>query len=439
MSKKVEIRGLRLFPHQKDIMDDIIKYGTSSQHIFCVKSSRQKGKSTLIIQCLLYHAINYSRSVSICVSLTMSNVRKLYAELVSGMIQTGTISKHNDSLLTVEFINGSTIYFKSVQQKESLRGFYVRNGILCLDECAYYPEDVFPIIWPWCDANRANTLMVSTPRVKTGTFYNYFMLGLNGDNQKITSYDWSSTKYDFSSLISEEQIELYRKTLPVNQFQSEVLGNFTDDGGSVFQMSYIKWSKYPPDPSTYKKIYCGIDWSAQTGNDFTVLSAFNEHHEQLLLKYQNKLSPQETIVWLVKNITEKLDISKIEEILVESNSIGTIYYDLLKTALPKLKIKTFTTTNSSKREIVEDFCAAIGNEDITLLDDDEQYTQLSQYEMEITKSGQITYNGYLAHDDITVADCLAHHASKKSISSYNVVLPHSKTPHIKRLRSKYEQ
>lgn len=437
MSKKLEIQGLKLYPHQKDIMDDIIKYGPQSQHVFCVKSSRQKGKSTLIVQCLLYHAINYSRSVSICVSLTMSNVRKLYTELVNGMIQTGTISKHNDSLLTVEFINGSIIYFKSVQQKESLRGFYVRGGILCLDECAYYPEDVFPIIWPWCDASRANTLMVSTPRVKNGTFFNYFYLGLDDTNNKITSYDWNSTKYDFSSLISEEQIELYRRTLPVNQFQSEVMGNFTDDNGSVFQMSYVKWSKYPPEPSTYRKIYCGIDWGSGNGNDYTALTAFNERHEQVLLKYNNTLTPQECIQWIVKNINEHLDIQKIDTILVESNSIGSIYYDLLKSALPKLKIKTFTTTNQSKREIVEDFCAAIGNGDITLLEDDEQFTQLSQYEMEITKSGQITYNGYLSHDDICVSDCLSYHASKKSTTNYTISFT-PKPNNRNRLRQNYE-
>lgn len=420
MSDKQHIfRGLKLYPHQKDVVDSIIASGPKAEKVFCVKASRQKGKSLMIEQILLYHAINYKNSVSICLSITLTNVRKIYKELLNGIINSGIVARHNDSLLELDLINGSQILFKSSVQKDNLRGYTVRNGgILCIDEAAYIPEDVYPIVWPWISVNRANTLMVSTPRTKSGTFFDFFVLGMNKTTPNVEAFDWSSDKYDFSDLISQEQIELYRKTLPINQFQSEVLGNFTDSVGSVFNLSAIKWNKKTPEDSTYNHIYIGIDWGSGTGNDYTVISAFNEHKEQLLLKYNNKLSPQDCISWVCENVNS-LDTKKIRVILVESNSIGNIYYDLLKSALPKLNVKTFTTTNSSKREIVEDFCAHIGNEEVTLLENEEQYKQLSQYQMEITASGKVTYNGYLAHDDIVMADCIGFSALKTK-TNYNI-------------------
>lgn len=420
--KKKVIQGLKLFPWQKDVVQDVIQDGPDAENIYVVLSRRQLGKSLMLEQLLLHSAINYQKSISICISITLNQCRKIYRELYNGIRDMNIISRSNEQTMEIELINGSQIIFKSAVQKEALRGFTVRNGgVLIFDEGAFIQDDIYNISFPFVSVNKANIIITSTPRIKQGTFYELYTEGLSGTNPHIKSYDWSDTKYDTSAMLSKEKMELYRRTLPENQFLNEFMGVFTDEVGSVFQMKYIKFTKTPPDPKTYSKIYLGIDWGSGSGSDYTALSAMNEHHQQILLKYNNNLSPQDCIKWIVKNITEQLDIKKIDTILVESNSIGTIYYDLLKTALPNMRIKTFTTTNESKREIVEDFCAAIGVGDITLLEDDEQYKQLTQYQMEITSSGKTTYNAvYGAHDDICISDCLAYHASKKSISTYNI-------------------
>ena len=439
MSERKVIQGLKLFPWQKDVIQDVIQDGPDAENIYVVLSRRQLGKSLMLEQLLLHSAINYPKSISICISITLNQCRKIYRELYNGIIDMNIISRSNEQTMEIELVNGSQIIFKSAVQKEALRGFTVRNGgVLIFDEGAFIQDEIYNISFPFVSVNKANIIITSTPRIKQGTFYELYSEGLSGTNPHVRSYDWSDPKYDTSNMLSKEKLELYRRTLPENQFLNEFMGVFTDDVGSVFQLKHIKFSNTPPNPNTYSKIYIGIDWGAQTGNDYTALSAFNEHHQQLLLKYNNTLSPQEIINWIVKNINENLDIKKIDTILVESNSIGAIYYDLLKSALPKLNIKTFTTTNSSKREIVEDFCFAIGNDEITLLEDEEQYKQLSMYEMEITKSGLITYNAsYSAHDDITIADCLAYHSSKKSTTNYTVSF--AKKPNsLARLKNKYE-
>lgn len=50
----------------------------------------------------------------------------------------------------------------------------------------------------------------------------------------------------------------------------------------------------------------------------------------------------------------------------------------------------------------------INEETIKFLTDNEQYVELGGYQIEITKTGQITYNGmYGVHDDIVMADAFA--------------------------------
>lgn len=416
MEKKV-FKGLKPKPWQKVVHDAITEAGPRAGKTFIVKAKRQIGKTIIIENELLRHAINYSNSVNICLSLTIVNCRKIYKEIVSGCINSGIISRCNDSLLDIEFINGSTISFKSAEQKDRLRGYTIRNGgILCIDEAAYIQDEIFNIIAPWTDVNNANTLMVSTPRLKSGRFYEMYMIGIGRLSPNVVSFDLCT--FDTSEMLNDEKLELYRKTIPKTQFLTEYLGEFADDGGGVFNTSLINWKPTGVgnkrfDRDGYNEIYIGIDWANGGGNDYTVLSGIDENGEQRLLCYTNTTEPTKQIEWIVKNITEKIDIKKIKSILCEKNSIGAVYIDFLKKSLPKLKIDEFVTSNTSKREIIDYLCNEIGYERVTLYNDEEQIRQFGSYEMEVLNSGQITYNApYGLHDDMVMATAIAFHAKK---------------------------
>ena len=68
-------------------------------------------------------------------------------------------------------------------------------------------------------------------------------------------------------------------------------------------------------------------------------------------------------------------------------------------------MKTFTTTNDTKKRIVEKLIAAIGQKAITLLPNSQLDYQLSIYEMQSLKNGNYTYNG--KKDDCIMATCFA--------------------------------
>lgn len=423
-------------PHQREVHNYITKIGPHAGQIIAVKAKRQVGKSILCEQELLRHAIQYNSSVSICLSLTYASVSKIYKEMIQGLRNSGVVEHANNSDLTIEFINGSQIIFKSIVSRENLRGFTVKNGgILVLDEAAYWNDEIFNIVAPYVDVSHANILMVSTPRRKTGFFYDYYTIGLTDAAPNVKSFDMC--KYDLSEFLSNEKLELYRKVMPIGQFTSEYLGQFIDEYGSVFKMSANVWKTYvisERHTHEYNAVYLGIDWAAGKGGDYTAIVGLDENKNQIVLDYVKDKDPMEQIEWATKIINRLHDVKTI---LCEENSLGSVYISALKKALPYANIVEFTTSNSSKREIIENLAAAIGNEEITLLKEAEEYQQFGNYEVEVTKSGKITYNGALGtHDDIVMATAFALKAFMESANQYNVVYA-THGSHKNNYRNKY--
>lgn len=393
--------GYKPFPHQKVVHDFITEIGANAGCIIVVKSKRQVGKSYLIEQELLRHAINHESSISICLSITFSNCRKIYKEMYEGIKDSGVLAKADNSTMEMLFRNGSKIIFKSGEQRERLRGFTVKNGgILCIDEAAYLPDDVFGIVSPWCDVSNANILMVSTPRLKQGFFYEYFKEGLNG-SKNVKTFDIND--YDTSFLLSPDKLELYRRLMPQSQFQSEYMGMFVDDLGSVFKVSNNIWWE---GSNEYDSLYVGIDFGAGTNGDYSVITAFDGEARQVFLEYCNNLNPNEQIDWIA-NFLNGLEQRKIRKVYAETNSIGNVYIDLLRHKV-KTPIDGFTTTNETKRDIIENMIAMVNGENAKFLRDAEQHREMSMYMMEITPSGKITYNGATGtHDDCVMASAMA--------------------------------
>ena len=100
--------------------------------------------------------------------------------------------KQNAADYEIRFINCSAIYFKSAEQGEALRGYTA--DFLCIDECCFISDDVFYTIAPWADAKQAPVLMVSTPFVKEGFFWNFYNYGLERNNNTVT-INWSDNIY----------------------------------------------------------------------------------------------------------------------------------------------------------------------------------------------------------------------------------------------------
>ena len=228
----INCKGFTPYKHQRAVIDELKDAKGTGKRVVTL-SSRQKGKTFMIANLLLYYALNYNKQKCFCVSPTLKQSKSIYNTIYDAVEGSGIIKKANAADFEIKFINGSTIYFKSAEQGEALRGYTA--DFLCIDECCFITDEVFYIIAPWVDAKKAPVLMVSTPFVKEGFFWQFYNYGLEGINNTVT-INWSDEQFkeDIQKILPPEKLEEYRRVLPKNQFKTEYLGEWLDNEGVVF-------------------------------------------------------------------------------------------------------------------------------------------------------------------------------------------------------------
>ena len=398
--------GYTPYPHQRAV-HNAMKDAFHSGRIFVVKSKRQVGKTTMAENILLKVAIEHNRTLSCLVEPTLDQARRVYKEMVKAIEHTPIIKRKNDSLLELELINGSSIIFKSAEQRDNLRGFTV-TGILVIDECAFIQDDIFDILQPTTDVHSAPILLISTPKLKQGFFYRYYSAGASGDNPNIVSIDFN--QYDTSFLLSKDKLEQYRTMMPRAQFTTEYLGEFLDSDSILF--TNIK--ECVGTPTEAKELFVGIDWGSGAGGDYTSVCGFNEKREMVFIDYFNDKSTFEQARYIADLLA--LNGGKVKNILAESNSIGTPMIALLKDELDKRGkrdishlVTPFVTTNSEKVRLVNQLQVALEQKAVTLLDDRGLLVQLAAYEATYNpKTNNVSYNAPQGlHDDNCISTMLA--------------------------------
>lgn len=399
----MECYGYTPAKHQLDV-HNYLANGLGSAKIAVVKAQRQCGKSLLCENQLLYYALNYSRTKSAMISPTLSQSRKVFKDIVDATIASGIIKKKNESLLEIEFINGSVIFFKSAEQKDSLRG-YTLTGILILDEAVFLGDDILELVLPWITVKKCPLLIVSTPKFRTGFFYRYYVAGLK--NPRVKTFDWQ--QYDLSAFLSQEQKNELRQLMTKNQYLTEVEGEFLDDNCSVFEGFN---ECILDEPVGFKKLYVGIDFSNQTGNDNTVISALNENGQQVFLFYFNDKTTSQQLDFICGFLEEHRN--QIACVVPELNSLGTPLTDMIKERCGWANIQPHITSNNSKNDIINNLQLAFQRKEIGIMKDEEQLRELQFYALEyLPKSNKITYNAPQGmKDDICIGLALSWKAYK---------------------------
>lgn len=414
------------YPHQKAVLD-AMKDAHGSGHIFVVKAKRQVGKTTLAEYALLVIGLTYKQTLSVVVEPTFDQARRVYKEMVKAVPQ-GVVTRKNDTNLEIEFGNGSTIIFKSAEQRDNLRGFTI-TGLLVVDECAFIQDDIFDILLPATDVHHAPILLISTPKLKQGFFFRYYSAGQEG-NPHITSIDFND--YDTSYLLSAEKLEQYRTMMPRAQFTTEYLGEFLDSDSVLF----TNLSDCIGPAGDGKELYVGIDWGSGAGGDYTSVCSFDGQGRMAFIDYFNDKSTFEQARYIADLLT--LHAGRVRCILAESNSIGTPMIALLKDELDKRGqqyisriIEPFTTTANEKVRLVNQLQVALEQKAVTLLDDRGLLSQLAAYEATYNpKTNNVSYNAPPGlHDDNCISTMLALDARNhgQAMGQYNFGYRHKRT------------
>ena len=399
-----------LFPWQKSIIGGVLK---SPHDIHIVKSKRQVGKSVTCEVLLLYYSINKMGSTSICISPTLNQSRKIFKDIVRTIQNLPIYKSSNATTLEINFYNNSTILLKSGEQQAGLRG-YTCSGCLIFDEATFIPDSVVFECMPFADAHGCPVILTSTPKLKTGVFYDWYKKATEGE-KGFHYYDIN--EWDTSILLPPERLEMYRKSVAPQIFRCEYLSEFLDAVSDLFgDVKKLVGTTITPS----QNIVAGVDFGTGNGGDDTSLTIMNDHKEVIKCYAFNDLEPLQTIDFII----DKLIFYNVKKVVLESNSIGTTYISLLKRKISekglRIQVIEFVTTNQSKREIIESLQVECLNGTIQIPNDNKLMLQMVGYEMQKTPNGHITYNNSSdsIHDDMIISLALALYALKQG--RYNV-------------------
>ena len=380
-------------PHQQAVHNCISEHPDNA--VVVVKACRQTGKTMLLTNELLRCSINNKNAVSLVISQTLEASRKIFRDIDLAIDGTPILKKKNETLLTIEFINGSIIYFRSQVQGDAIRGITIKNGgMLAVDECAYINSNFFfGVLLPTTTVHKSLILLTSTPRFKEGVFFKYYEQGRN-NTPGVYAFDFMD--YDLSDFITEEQKANYRAVMPKNQYLTEIEGQFLD-GDSVLFEGFRDCIKKPVSPVS--RVFIGVDWSAGVGKDRTAISIISQAGEQIFTESFNDKNTSKTVDEVERIYRKYKQYNPV--IWGEVNGVGKPYCDLLKER--KINVNEWSTTNKSKNELVAHLQVAIEQKHISLVDDERQESELSYYEATYNpKTMNVSYSAPQGLNDDTV-------------------------------------
>lgn len=378
--------------HRKDIQFLVLRW------------SRQCGKS-IFCEVMLMEYLFKKGTFNAYISPTFQLGRKVYNEITKMLEETNIIKKANATTLTIETIFGSTLQFLSMEAYTSIRGLTI-SGILVLDECSYYP-DILPngeepwgnVIMPIIKARKPKVIFVSTPRGKRGILWDMYLRAKNGDKGYA---ELSRTIFD-DDLITKEEIEEIKKSVSELAFRQEFLVEFLDSSLTFFQGFEDCFEEY-----TFKekeKIWVGCDLSS-TGEDNTVLTLINNSMQVKQYVVEGSLNQKYIKIGNIIN-----SIPNLVSCYFENNGVGApMINEIKKLVRHKSKVYEWTTTNSSKEEIVSNMAVAIANKEIHFnKEDGGLFAELGQFIVKYTKTGKMQFEAQSGkHDDRVLSLCIAY-------------------------------
>ena len=228
-----------------DIPDDPVEFARSleiepddwqvstltSQHprkILCC--GRQTGKSTVGAVLAVHKALTRPGSTVLVVAPGERQAKLLFSKAARLYRQAGyPLPAHSERRTGLELSNGSIIEALPAVERTT-RGYSV--DLLVVDEAAAVPDMDYHGILPALIATQGEQVLLSTPRGKRGFFHE---LWHSGD-------DWQRVivRSDEVGRIREEDLEVFRHTMPEQFFRQEFYCEWLDAEGGLFSYDDIE-------------------------------------------------------------------------------------------------------------------------------------------------------------------------------------------------------
>ena len=305
---------------QQTIAKDTTRFRT-------VIAGRRFGKTFLAIREMCRWASEPNKKVWYIAPTYRQAKQTVWTPLKRRLADLRWISKTNESDLTIELVNGSTISLRGSDNENSLRGVGL-DGIV-LDEFAYIDESAWTeVLRPTLSDTGGPGLFITTPAGKNNWAFDLYTRG-----QDPTNTDWSSHSYTSleGGRIPDTEIEAARRDLDERTFRQEYEASFETYSGTIY---------YSFDPKQNIKQYTG-----ETPRDLLIGCDFN-------------INPISAVVAV--QTPEYLHI--IDEIVIYGSNTDELVAEL-KNRYPRARMKAYPDPAGVAKKT-----SAGGRSDITILE-----------------------------------------------------------------------
>jgi len=193
-----------------------------------VVAGRRFGKTFLSTVELIREAIKTSDRNCWYVAPTYKAAKEIAWDMLIGTVPREYIRKTNETTLTLDLINGSSISLKGAEKPDNLRG---RSLDFCvLDEFAdMRPEAWYEVLRPSLSDRQGNALFIGTPKGRN----HFYDLWTQGADENL---DWQSFQYTTieGGHVTETEIESAKRDLDERTFNQEYNAEFVNYAGIIY-------------------------------------------------------------------------------------------------------------------------------------------------------------------------------------------------------------
>lgn len=312
----------------------------------------------------------------------------------------GEIDRKNEQHHYIYLKNGGQIEFWSIDNNEDV-GRSKWYNLVVIDEAGMIKN-----LWKiWQSAIKltlmdyqGSAIFAGTPKGRNG-FYKAFVLGSNNNKKDWVSF---SAKTGANPFIKPDEIESMMEDMSQELIEQEIEAKFLDDSGSVFKnVSVVSTEEMLDAGLEGHKYIMAIDPARV--NDFFVISIMDKESKTQV--YMDRFQGLD-IKPSYERVKTVYELFKPELIAIETNQYRGLYELLRDDGLPVTEV---ITTNELKHAMIDALALAIQLNQIKLLDNNIQRSELMAYEVERLDSGRMRFGAPVGYHDDTVVSLSINH------------------------------
>jgi hypothetical protein len=293
-----------------------------------------------------------------------------------------------------ELITGGVIEFHSLEKPDNVRGKKYHDFIV--NEAGFVANlmDIRNfVITPTLIDYQGVSWYAGTPKGLNGFATLYQQQGDEWARWQMSSYS--------NPHIPPAELDSLKNLMPERAFQQEIMAQFLEDGGGVFRRVREASTLQPQEPVKDRQYIIGVDWGRS--NDSTVLSVLDAQSRQQV--FMDRMTDTDYASQRIRLVALSNRYNNAH-IIAEANSMGQPNIEALQNA--GVYVTPFTTTNSTKANIIQGLELAFERGEIALLNDEIQINELMAYQSEKLPSGLVRYGSPDGlHDDTVMALAIA--------------------------------